>query len=87
LEVAGWKNQTYQDPNKMIDAMTRWEREEGVKFLEKIGMRSGQRVLDFGARVGHYSIPAAIVVGKTGLIYAMDKEQKGLDELKLKLRV
>ena len=84
MEIAGWKNQAYQNPNKMIDAMTKWEREGGVKFLEKIGMKSGQKILDFGARVGHYSIPAAIVVGEAGLIYAMDKEQKCLDELKLK---
>jgi ubiquinone/menaquinone biosynthesis C-methylase UbiE len=71
--------------------MQRWERELGVEFLQRIGLRSGQTVLDFGARVGHYSIPAAIAVGKTGLVYALDKEQSALDELdrkarKLKLR-
>ncbi len=67
--------------------MQKWERENGVKFLKKMGLKTGQTVLDFGARVGHYSIPAAIVVGKTGLIVAMDKEQKGLDELNQKVRL
>lgn len=70
----------------MKTEIEKWEREEGVKFLKKIGMKMGHNVLDFGARVGHYSIPAAIVVGKSGLIYAVDKEQKFLDELKRKAK-
>lgn len=70
----------------MKDTMTKWESEEGVKFLKKIGIQIGQTVLDFGAREGRYSIPAAIAVGKTGLIYAVDKEQKVLDELSRKAK-
>ena len=70
----------------MKDVMTKWEREDGVKFLKRIGIKTGQTVLDFGARVGHYSIPAAIVVGKTGLIYAVDKKQQELDELSRKTK-
>ena len=68
----------------MSDKMTRWESEDGVTFLKKVGLRAGQTILDFGARIGHYSIPAAIAVGKSGLIYAMDKEQESLDELNRK---
>ena len=70
----------------MRDAMTKWEREEGVRFLKKIGIKTGQSILDFGARVGHYSIPAAIAVGKNGLIYSVDKEQQELDELSRKTK-
>jgi len=62
----------------------KWETEQGIKFLRKIGLKSNQTVLDFGARVGHYSIPAAIAVGKDGLVYALDKEQDALNELKRK---
>ena len=47
-------------------------------------MKPGQRVLDFGARVGNYTIPAAIVVGERGLVYAVDKEKSVLDELNQK---
>ncbi|MBN1349593.1 class I SAM-dependent methyltransferase [candidate division KSB1 bacterium] len=61
-----------------------WERREGVKFLKKVGIKSGQTVLDFGARVGHYSIPAAIIVGETGAIYALDKDPEALEALKQK---
>ncbi len=71
----------------MKDTIKQWETEGGVHFLKKIGIRTGQTVLDFGARVGHYTIPAAIVVGKTGLIYAVDKEQNVLDELSRKAKL
>jgi len=68
----------------MNKEMDKWEREKGVEFLRNIGIRNNQRVLDFGARIGHYSIPAAIAVGKKGLIYAIDKEQEALTRLKQK---
>lgn len=64
--------------------MQKWEREWGVKFLRKIGIMPGDKVLDFGARVGHYSIPAANIVGDKGVIYALDKEHNSLSELALK---
>lgn len=58
-----------------------WERDGGAKFLKKIGLRSGQKILDFGCRVGHYTIPAARVVGSEGIVYAVDKESEALEEL------
>jgi len=41
-------------------------------------------VLDFGCGVGHYTIPAAEVVGNRGIVYAVDKEQQVLNELEQK---
>lgn len=64
--------------------METWENENGVKFLRKVGLRPGQIVLDFGCRVGHYTIPAAKVVGSKGIVYAVDKEQQALNELQQK---
>ena len=43
--------------------MKQWETAIGVLFLKRVGLRQGQTVIDFGARVGHYTIPAAKVVG------------------------
>ena len=43
-----------------------------IKILEKIGIRSGWNVLDYGAGPGSYSIPAAQLVGPTGKVYAAD---------------
>jgi len=63
---------------------TNWETEGGVEFLKEIGLKSGQRVLDFGCRVGHYTIPAAKVVGDEGIVYAVDKERQALNELQQK---
>jgi len=66
--------------------MERWEVKEGVGFLRKIGIKSGQSVLDFGCRVGHYTIPAAKAVGSTGIVYSVDKEQEALNELQQKVK-
>ncbi len=66
--------------------MESWERDGGVRFLKEVGLRSGQRVLDFGCRVGHYAIPAAKIVGDEGMVLAVDKEQHALNELEQKVR-
>jgi len=68
----------------MTEDVETWEKENGVKFLRKVGLQPGQIVLDFGCRVGHYSIPAAVVVANEGTIYAVDKEQQALNELQQK---
>jgi len=68
----------------MNEAMPQWETAGGVKFLKRIGLKSSQTVLDFGCRVGHYTIPAAKVVGSEGIVYAVDKEQQALSELEQK---
>ena len=58
-----------------------WLKEAGKVFLKDIGIKKGHIVLDFGCRVGHYTIPAAKVVGKQGRVYAMDKDIESLNEL------
>ena len=68
----------------MTNDMEKWEAKNGVAFLKKVGLESGQTVLDFGCRVGHYTIPAAKAVGDKGIVYAVDKEQQALNELEQK---
>ena len=58
-----------------------WLKEKGTVFLKNIGIKEGQVILDFGCNVGHYTIPAAKVVGKQGRVYAMDKDIKSINEL------
>jgi ubiquinone/menaquinone biosynthesis C-methylase UbiE len=58
-----------------------WLDKQGEEFLRKIGVREGQTVLDFGCGRGNYAIPAAIIVGEEGRVYALDKNRRALDEL------
>jgi len=64
--------------------METWEKENGVKFLRKVGLQPGKIVLDFGCKGGHYTIPAALTVGSKGRVYAVDKEQQAINELQQK---
>jgi ubiquinone/menaquinone biosynthesis C-methylase UbiE len=52
-----------------------------IKTLEKIGIRSGWNVLDYGAGSGSYSIPAAQLVGPTGKVYATDIHTLAISEV------
>jgi len=54
--------------------------------LRKVGVRKNQTVLDFGCGAGHYTIPAARIVGSTGLVYAVDKERQAVNEKKKKTK-
>lgn len=65
----------------MKSDIERWLKASGEIYLKDIGIKKGQIVLDFGCGDGHYTIPAAKVVGKKGLVYAQDKDKKALDEL------
>jgi ubiquinone/menaquinone biosynthesis C-methylase UbiE len=65
----------------MTNDVERWLREEGKVFLEDIGIKKGQSVLDFGCGAGHYTIPAAKLVGNAGKVYALDKDTEVLKQL------
>ncbi len=66
----------------MNDDVRKWIEKDGVDFLKKIGLKKGQAVLDFGCGEGHYTIPAARVVGKEGKVYGLDKDTMRLTGLK-----
>ena len=70
----------------MNDLMEQWECRDGIAFLKRIGLNPGDSVIDFGCRVGHYSIPAAFAVGDSGRVYALDQDQEALDHLMEKAR-
>jgi len=50
-----------------------WERGEGITFLKALGIGQGGAVLDFGSGLGHYSVPAARVVGNAGIVCAIER--------------
>jgi ubiquinone/menaquinone biosynthesis C-methylase UbiE len=48
-----------------------WFGDPGSRLIET-GLEEGQVVLDYGCGVGSYTMPAARIVGKDGLVYALD---------------
>lgn len=57
-----------------------------LELLERIGVKRGQKLLDFGCGSGTYAIPAARIVGNRGKVYALDKNGSVLNELMQKAR-
>ncbi len=45
-----------------------------LKELNKLDIREGQMILDFGCGIGSYTFPVANLVGKSGRVYALDKQ-------------
>jgi len=62
--------------------VTRWVERDGPKFLRHIGVKEGQKLLDFGCGEGHYAIPAAKAVGLHGKIYAVETDERKVIELR-----
>jgi len=58
-----------------------WLNREGEAFLEDIGIKKGEVILDFGCGAGYYTIPAAKVVSKEGKVYAIDKDIESMHKL------
>ena len=49
--------------------------------MKRVGVSAGQVVLDFGCNAGNYARSAAKVVGKTGKVYALDKDEEALEKV------
>jgi ubiquinone/menaquinone biosynthesis C-methylase UbiE len=65
----------------MTKDIKRWLETDGRIFLDEVGIREGDILLDFGCGEGHYTIPSAKLVGKRGRVYALDQDGGVLDEL------
>jgi len=53
-----------------------------LESMKSVGIREGDTVLDFCCGEGSYTIPAAIVAGEEGKVYALDRSREKLDTLK-----
>lgn len=54
--------------------------------LEAAGIGPGQRVLEVGCGPGHYTVPAARMVGENGSVVALDINQLAIDRVQLKIQ-
>ncbi len=70
----------------MESDIKKWIEKDGEAFLKDIGIKKGQKILDFGCGVGNYAIPAAKLVGESGKVYALDKNEESLNELSRRIK-
>jgi len=69
MHEASW---TRGDAASLLDAPNRRETQDPLRLWRRIGLRSGDTVVDVGAGSGFFSFPAALVVGAAGHVYAVD---------------
>ncbi|MCK4689430.1 MAG: hypothetical protein KAT41_03940 [Candidatus Marinimicrobia bacterium] len=58
-----------------------WVTKYSEKLLREVGIKKDQVVLDFGCRIGNYTITVARIVGQNGYVYALDTNKESLNEL------
>ncbi|MGP8124711.1 MAG: class I SAM-dependent methyltransferase [Nitrososphaerales archaeon] len=56
--------------------------QEPISAVSRIGIVEGQRVADIGAGLGYFTIPAAIIVGRTGLVYSVEPNPARSDRIR-----
>jgi len=71
--------------NNMNSDIKKWLQEISKDSLSRIGIKPGMSVLDFGAREGYNTLPAAKIVNYEGKIIAVDEDEKALNTLEEKV--
>ena len=62
--------------------LIKWQREAGAPLMRRCGVREGDTVIDFGCGIGNYAFAAALAVGETGTVYALDVKTEILHDLR-----
>lgn len=63
-----------------------WFHSRAESFLRRIGVRECLQVADIGCNKGHFTLPAARIVGACGTVYAIDKDTGMLREVRQALQ-
>jgi len=59
-------------------------KDRGVKLLKEVGIKKGDIIFDCCCGEGNYTLPAAELTNKNGVVYAMDMNKNKIDTLKKK---
>lgn len=63
-----------------------WIFKDPFKSLKAAGLKSGQTVLEIGCGPGFFTIPAAKIVGKKGVAYALDNHPLAIGSVQEKVK-
>ncbi|MGB8453500.1 MAG: class I SAM-dependent methyltransferase [Anaerocolumna sp.] len=55
------------------------------KVLSEVGLKPADNFADIGCGIGYFSIPAAMIIGQTGMVFALDVESEMIKELDNKI--
>lgn len=56
------------------------------KEINKLDLKEGQKILEYGCGIGSYTFPAAKLVGERGKVYALDKQPLAIKKIEEKAR-
>lgn len=65
----------------MNNDIDKWTNETGLEFFRDLGIRSGQKILDFGCGQGSNAIAVSKIAGSGGHVYAFEKNKDSVDRL------
>jgi ubiquinone/menaquinone biosynthesis C-methylase UbiE len=66
----------------MISDLDKWINETGIDFFKKnLGIKKGQKVLDFGSGWGSNAIAISRIVGPQGRVYAFEKDTDSIKKM------
>lgn len=66
--------------------MEKWLKQQGEKILKEVGIKEGHSVLDFGCGSGVYTLIVSKIVGKEGIVHAIDSNHQNIEDLKHKMK-
>ena len=56
-----------------------------VSFWQALKLEKGCKMLDLGCGIGNYAVEAAVRIGQSGRVYAIDAWAEGVEQLKTRM--
>jgi len=65
----------------MNNDIDKWINKKGLEFFNNLGIKAGQKILDFGCGWGSNAIAVSKIVGSGGYVYAFEKNRDSINKL------